>query len=53
MCTARGTRKLNFISAQRNRKQPENQMSPKVNYYDYDANPPALNSNGTLCGAMR
>ena len=38
MRTARGTRNLSFIPAHLHPKHPEDQMSPKVNYYDYDAN---------------
>ena len=38
MRTARGTRNLSFIPAHLHPKQPEDQISPKVNYYDYDAN---------------
>ena len=35
MRTARGTRNLSFIPAHLHPKHPEDQASPKVNYYDY------------------
>jgi len=33
---ARGTRNLRFIPVHLHPKSPEDQMSPKVNYYDYE-----------------